>query len=202
MKDSIVQCATPIFHQMGIRSVSIEMLCSELRISKKTFYQFFNKKDDLIEAVIQYSQKQQIDKFERCTRDKNAIEVFIQSIRETRKFSDAQPYLFWHDLQKYYPSLFKKYDQIKTEMIKKGFEDNVRLGIEQGFYRKNLDVEMLSFFHSVQMKHSFETVTQMQMKFSMKRLTDFFTDMMIHLIANEEGLKYVNEHLHEKNEKE
>lgn len=202
MKESIVQYATPIFHQMGIRSVSIETLCSDLRISKKTFYQYFNKKDDLIEAVIQYTQQQHIDKFERCTRDKNAIEVFIQSIREMRKHSDAQPFLFWHDLQKYYPALFKKYDQIKTDAIKKGFEENVRLGIEQGYYRKNLDVEMLSFFHSVQMKHSFETMVQMQMKFSTKRLTDFFTDLMIHLIANEEGLKYVNENLYEKNEKE
>lgn len=195
IKENIIQFAAREFHQMGIRNVSIDSVCSGLRISKKTLYQFFSTKEDLIEAVIQYTQQQHIEKFERCIRDMNAIEVFIQSIRDMRKHSDSQPYLFWHDLQKYYPALFKKYDQIKTEMIKKGFEENIQLGIEQGYYRKNLDVEMLSFFHSVQMKHSFETMTQMRTKFSTKRLTDFFTDMMIHLIANEKGLKYVKENL-------
>lgn len=195
IKENIIQFAAAEFYKKGIRNVSIDSVCSGLRISKKTLYQFFSTKEELIEAVIQYTQQQHIEKFEKYTRDKNAIEVFIQSIREMRKHSDSQPYLFWYDLQKYYPALFRKYDQIKTEMIKSGFEENLKLGIEQGYYRKDLDVEMLSFFHSVQMKYSFETMTQMRMKFSTKRLTDFFTDLMIHLIANEEGLKYVKENL-------
>ena len=39
---------------------------------------------------------------------------------------------------------------------------------------------------------------QSQKKYTLKRLTDFFIDMIIHLIVNEKGLKYVEENITEK----
>jgi len=39
---------------------------------------------------------------------------------------------------------------------------------------------------------------QSQLKFSLKRITDFFIDMIIRLIANEKGMKYIEENLTDK----
>ncbi len=198
IKENITQVAVRLFNQLGIRNVSIDDICAELRISKKTFYQFFKKKEDLVEHVIINIHQQHIENAEKCLKDKNAIEVFILMIREVKKSVDNAPFIFWHDLQKYYPALFKKYDQLKTETMKAVFEQNIRQGIEEGYYRENLDVELLSFFHSVQIKNTFEIMIQAQKKYTLKRLTDFFIDLMIHLIVNEKGLKYVQENLIEK----
>jgi hypothetical protein len=107
--------------------------------------------------------------------------------------------MFWHDLKKYYPALFKKYDKIKADEIEIGFEMNIRQGIKEGYYRDDLDVELLSFFHSVQMKNTFEIMMQHQKKFSVKRLTDFFIDVIIHQIANEKGMEFLKENFTEKN---
>jgi len=53
---------------------------------------------------------------------------------------------------------------------------------------------MIALFHSLQMKKTFEQMSQDPRKFSKKRIFDFFIDLMIHLIANEKGLKYMDEH--------
>ena len=82
---------------------------------------------------------------------------------------------------------------MKIEAIKIGFEHNLIQGIEEGYYRKDLDIELASFFHSVQMKTTFELMQENQKKYSKKRMMDFYIDLIIHLIANEQGLKYLEE---------
>ena len=85
IKENIIQVAATQFHQVGIRNVSIDDVCAELRISKKTFYQYFDKKEELIDAVIAYGQGQHMAKVQKSIRDKNAIEVFIFMIKEIKK---------------------------------------------------------------------------------------------------------------------
>lgn len=199
IKTNIILAATLQFNQRGIRNVSIDDVCSELRISKKTFYQYFNKKEDLVDAVIAYGQQIHMEKVHKSIKDKNAIEVFIYMIKEINKSAECAPFMLWHDLKKYYPALYNKYDENKKEQIKCAFEDNILQGIKEGYYRDNLDVELVSYFHSIQIKNTFETMMQSQKKFTQKRLTDFFIDMIIHLIVNEKGLKYVEDNLTEKN---
>jgi AcrR family transcriptional regulator len=196
--ENIIQTAAAQFHQMGIRNVSIDDVCAELRISKKTFYQYFNKKEDLVDAVIVYEQTSQHAKVQKNIKDKNAIEIFVYMIKELKKSTECTPMLFWHDVQKFYPALYQKHDQIKQENIRNAFESNIKQGIAEGYYRENLDIEMLSFFHTVQIRNTFEMMMQSQTKFTLKRITDFFIDMIVRLIANEEGLKYIEENLADK----
>ena len=196
IRKNIIDVAREQFHVMGIRNVSINDVCSELRISKKTFYQHFNKKEDLIDSVILYERELKNIKTEKDIKNKNAIEVFVYIIKELKKSTECSPFMFWHDLEKYYPALYQKHDQIKKDNIRKSFEENIKQGVEEGYYRNNLDIELLSYFHSVQIKNTFEAITKdPKSKFSLKRMTDFFIDMIIHLIANEKGMKYIQENL-------
>ncbi|MGE4515099.1 MAG: hypothetical protein AB7E26_14995, partial [Chryseobacterium sp.] len=55
-------------------------------------------------------------------------------------------------------------------------------------------IELTSIFHAIQIKNTFDLMEQSSIKFTKKRLLDFFIDLMMHLIANEKGLKYLEEH--------
>ncbi len=193
LKQKITHTASKLFHQSGVRNISIDEVCSELRISKKTFYQHFQQKEDLIGAVIEENKQQHFEKFEKNLRNKNAIDSLIFIIKELKKNSDCEPHQLWFDIQKYYPKIFEKYEIMKIEAIRIGFEQNLIQGIEDGYYRQNLDIELTSFFHSVQMKTTFEMMQENQKKYSKKRMMDFYIDLIIHLIANEKGLKYMEE---------
>lgn len=165
LKENITQTASKLFHCSGVRNISIHEVCAELRISKKTFYQHFQQKEDLIGAVIEENKQQHFEKFEKNLRNKNAIDSLIFIIKELKKNSDCKPHQLWFDIQKYYPKVFEKYELMKIEAIKIGFEHNLIQGIEEGYYRKDLDIELASFFHSVQMKTTFELMQENQKKY-------------------------------------
>ncbi len=192
-QELIVSTASHLFEQFGIRSVSIDNVCTELRISKKTFYTYFQQKEDLVDAVLTYQRNSNFERYDKLFKNKNAIDSLILIIKEIKKNVEQESHRIWYDLAKYYPRISEKFEMQKRETIRAGFELNLRQGIKEGYYREDLDVELLSFFHSIQLKNSFETMNQDLKKFSRKRLIDFSVDMMIHLIANEKGLKYMEE---------
>ena len=192
-KDLIVQTASTMFEQYGIRSISIDNVCKELRISKKTFYTYFPQKEDLVEAVLINQRKVNYERFGKLFKNKNSIDSLIVIIKEIKKSAEQESTSMCFDLEKYYPKINEKFEQIKRDHIRAGFEANLKQGIKEGYYREDLDVELLSYFHSIQLKNSFEIMGQDLRKYSRKRLIDFSIDMMIHLIANEKGLKYMEE---------
>ncbi len=192
LNESIVQVASRLFDQFGIRSVSIDNVCNELHISKKTFYTYFPQKEDLVDAVLVYRKNRDYEKYSKLFLNKNAIDSLILIIKEIKKNLEAESQHMCYDLEKYYPKIYERHQSIKRENIRQGFENNLRQGIAEGFYRDDLDVELISLFHSIQIKNTFEAMQQAK-KYSKKRLVEFFIDLMIHLIANEKGLKYMKE---------
>ena len=192
-QELIISTASSLFVQFGIRSVSIDNVCNELRMSKKTFYTYFAQKEELVEAVVVYQRKQRNDRFEKLFKNKNAIDSLILSIKELRKVMDQESAVMCNDLEKYYPRVNEKYEQISREEIRVGFESFLNQGIAEGYFREDLDIEMIALFHSVQLKYMINQMAQFPQKYSRKRIYDFFIDLMIHLIANEKGLQYLAE---------
>jgi len=199
--ENIVSLSNQLFEQFGIRNVSIDNVCNELRISKKTFYIYFQQKEDLVDAVLTYQEKLNQEKYEKLFKGKNAIDSLILIIKEIKKSSENEPVMLCHDLEKYYPKVHEKHELIKKDIIREGFELNLKKGIEEGFYRDDLDIELISLFHSLQIKNTFKSMLHFGKKYTKKRLIDFFFDLMIHLIANEKGLKYLTEQNLKDNEK-
>lgn len=190
---NIIQVAYLKFTQFGIRSISIDDICNELRISKKTFYQIFPKKEDLVEAVLQFQLTLEKENFEKIQRNKNAIEALVTIIKELRKITNENVPTFCYDLEKYYPATWLKHQERKTQWIRTSFEDNLCQGIAEGFYRDDLGIEMGAIFHAVSL-NSIKATMEMFPKLSFKRLTEFYVEIIVRLITNEKGLKYVQEH--------
>lgn len=194
LKKLILDKSTELFFHRGCRTVSIDEICSELRISKKTFYQYYSKKEILIEELLLSNMECQRELYEKHLQDKNAIDLFIYMIKQTKKNVDKDFRLFWSELKKYYPAIYRKFEETKLTVIREAFNNNILKGIEEGYFRKDLDVEMLSYFHTIQIQKTFEFIHDSNLKFTNKRILEFFIDLMIHMIANEKGLKYINEH--------
>ena len=192
--ENIVQTASRLFEQFGIRSVSIDNVCSELRISKKTFYTHFPQKEDLVDAVLIFQKRSHYEKLEKLFKNKNAIDSLIIIIKEIKKTLETESQSMCYDLEKYYPKVFEKHESKKTDEMRLGFEMNLHQGVAEGYYREDLDIELISLFHSIQIKNTFELMLHSPKKYTKKHLLEFFLDLMIHLIANEKGLKYMAEH--------
>jgi len=73
---------------------------------------------------------------------------------------DTEPKLMWHDIEKYYPKVYERNELKKRDFMIKGFEANLKQGIEEGYYREDLDVELISLFTSTQLRSLFNLMIQ------------------------------------------
>ncbi len=101
----IVELAYTKFLQFGIRRISIDDICNELRISKKTFYRIFPKKEDLVEEALKYRNELAIEKFKKMIRNKNAIDSLVATMKFIKDHINEECSSFFYDISKYYPSI-------------------------------------------------------------------------------------------------
>ncbi len=195
LTQQIIHTAYAKFQQFGIRSVSVDDICNELRISKRTFYHLFPKKEDVILAVLQYQTSNVTDKFMKMYKNKNAIDALILIIKEVKTHSSNDCTSFYYDLEKYYPAIYNNYMKMKTDWMQESFMNNLRQGIAEGYYREDLDVELSSIYHVIQLNNSYKDILNHSPKIPVKRITEFYVDMIVRLITNEKGLKYVEEQI-------
>src|SRR6188472_4635859 len=107
-----------LFMQFGLRSVSMDDIANSLGMSKKTIYQYYADKDELIVAVIEVEIKrtQTICETDRdCSL--NAIhEVFLAMQMVVEIFGTMNPSLLY-DMQKYHPKAYQKFQNHKNDYL-------------------------------------------------------------------------------------
>jgi len=142
IKTNIIQAAMSKMRQVGIRSVSIDDVCHELGISKKTFYVYFATKDDLIEALL-FQLEQEVNANIRMQLEKKTILELLLNIqkimRETRDVRKVPP--LFYDLEKYYPQLYKAHKDRARTYARENIKVALIRGVEEKLFRADLDVD-------------------------------------------------------------
>jgi len=171
-------------------------VASELGISKKTLYQFVSNKNELVEKVI----LSEMERGKIChenikSMNLNAIEeLFEVSKLMNELLKNHNPALFF-DLKKYYPALFKEITTIKREKAYESVLNNLKLGIKEKLYRKEINPDIIAKIYVSRIEQSYDNSI-----FSIAEVTsiEVFNEVLIyhlHGICNEKGLKILNEKL-------
>ncbi len=71
VRDKILKTASDLFLKYGLRSVSIDDICNELHISKKTFYAHFKQKEELVESLLAQMSCKHHSATQQSTNDEN-----------------------------------------------------------------------------------------------------------------------------------
>src|SRR5689334_12645565 len=100
-KERIRQKADELFMKYGIRSVSMDDIANALGMSKKTIYQYFVDKDELVDAVVEADiSNMQHDCASVMNDAKDAVhEIFLSIDRLLEQFRNMNPMLIY-DLEK------------------------------------------------------------------------------------------------------
>ncbi|WP_259014971.1 TetR/AcrR family transcriptional regulator [Emticicia fluvialis] len=156
IKERILKTAESLFRKFGIRSVSMDDIASELGISKKTIYQNFEDKDSIVYEIARTNMVCDIEESERIYKESaNPIEqVFKETTLLRKQASTINPAVFY-DLKKYHPKtwqLFQEYNKVNfLEIVKQ----NLREGIAQGYYREDINIEILSRLRMEEVEFAF-----------------------------------------------
>lgn len=196
MKEKILQAAGELFMKYGVRSVTMEDIARSLSISKKTIYQYFEDKDDVVKQSTQTHmdmEKQEYDEIFESSHD--AVEELAKVCQCMRKnFREINPSMLY-DLRKYHHSAWEIWSEFKDVYIKNSIARNLKRGIEEGFFRKEIDPETLAIFRVSQVEMVFDEKVFPRNQFDFREVHMELFDHYVHGIVTEKGLKLYEDYL-------
>jgi len=188
--EQIIQQARDIFMRYGLRSVTMDDICRELGISKKTLYQFVSDKNDLIHKIL--SQDIRNDEQRMCewqVVNLSAIEELLAIQKMVgEKFKNMHSSILY-DLKKYYPESWNLVIQHRTGFIIKSVEENILRGREQGLYRTDFNEKVISRMYATRMEAIFDPHVFEGLNLNPAEI--YFESMAYHIraIATPEGVR-------------
>jgi AcrR family transcriptional regulator len=145
IKDRIIEKTGDLFMRYSIRSITMDEIASQLGISKKTIYQFFTDKDELVEAVV----TQEICSNEaECAgfrgKAENAVHEIFIAADELEEMLQAMNPMIMYDLEKHHPKAFKKLRDHKYQFMYNMTLENLSWGMRDGLYRHDLKTDIIA----------------------------------------------------------
>lgn len=180
IKDRIMSGAGELFVRYGVRSVTMDDIAHHLGISKKTLYQHFADKDDIVTSSMEIYINKRCGEFEKVkAKVKDAIEelvVLSQRMRESLKSANSS---LLYDIQKYHRNAWDAWMRYRNTYIRDSVIQNLREGIEQGFYRDDIQPEIIATIRLELIQLGFDERLFPQQQFStaevQEQLLDHFT---------------------------
>ncbi|MCU0365675.1 MAG: TetR/AcrR family transcriptional regulator [Bacteroidales bacterium] len=143
--DRIITGAAELFRVAGIKAVTMDDIARELGISKRTIYEKYGDKDELLLAVMKcmvFRQRKMIE--ETISSSPNVIAAIFRMINMMREHTRSMNPVIFADLKKYHSKVLDKLKDSCELPDYKGSENIVAKGIEQGLFRDEIDVEIVS----------------------------------------------------------
>ncbi len=136
IKDKILKGAEELFMRYGVRSISMDDIARHLSVSKKTLYQHFADKDDLVENVTRHMLEQNFKECESIRKEsENPIEELATiSLWMKKSMEEINPTMLF-DLQKFHAKAWNLWLEYKNKFIHEEVIRNLVAGIEAGYMR-------------------------------------------------------------------
>ena len=198
-KERILEKATELFMQYGIRSITMDEIAAQLGISKKTIYQFFTDKDAMVEAVVnEEMMRNEADCRDYNLQAENAVhEIFsaMDGMQEMLKTMNPQ---LLHDLEKHHPAAFKRLKQYKYQFLSSMIRENLERGIREDLYRSEINIDLITRHRIESAFMPFNQEAFPQNKFSMNQTCQDLAVLFLHSVCNENGKKLIEKYLCER----
>jgi AcrR family transcriptional regulator len=145
IRTKILKGAENLFMKYGVRSISMDDIARHLSVSKKTLYQHFEDKEDIVTITCQAHIDGISREFEEIRdKSKNAIDELARISGCLRQnTAEMNPSLLF-DLQKYHPKAWSYWLDHKNRFIKESVARNLEQGIAEGYFRPEIDVEIIA----------------------------------------------------------
>lgn len=170
-------------------------IAKHLAMSKKTIYQHFADKNALIVDLMRNKMENQACLVEKSAENsKDAIqEVLMDVTRIQEMLSKMNPVLFY-DLQKYHPQAWLHFKSFKEQNLFKLIQKNLKRGISEGNYRKEINIEILTRMRIKQIDDTFNHTTYPINMFTMSKVMIEITEHFLYGICTLKGHKLINKY--------
>ncbi len=192
MESKITLAAFNLFLKYGVRSVSLDDISREIGISKKTIYEYFENKKELVDKSIRYYiAKEMKDVCEISENAQNSIDEMMGIARYILSFLREMSASLVYDLRKYYPDSWNFIESEHIKFIQDQIKNNILRGKEDGFYKENINVDVISRLYVAQSRTITDEDIFPTKQFAKAALFQEFIIYHMYGIVSDKGRKYI-----------
>ncbi len=198
-KGRILEKATDLFMRYGIRSITMDEIAAQLGISKKTIYQFFTDKDEMVEAVVDEEMKENEEACRefKVNAEDGVHEIFLTMENMQEMLKTMNPQLMY-DLEKHHPGAYRRLKQYKYHFLYTMIKENLERGIKEEIYRSDLNPDITTRHRIESAFMIFNQDAFPQNKFPMNQTCQELALLYLHSICNSRGKKLIDKYLNDR----
>lgn len=152
-KQRVIEHARERFFAAGFSKVTMDELSQDLGISKKTMYQYFESKEELLNAVIDWQVEEMSGKMKNIlsSPDDFISKLYTMWTAVGRMACHVSKQML-DDVRRHRPDLWKRIEEMRKQIIQDSMGRMVDEGVQRDLVRSdvNKEVMILMYISSVQ----------------------------------------------------
>lgn len=176
LKQRIIDVAMKEFWQKGVKAVKMDDIANDLSISKRTLYETYENKEVLLLEVLKHHKQQQHNHIAEFAEMVNGnvmdiiFELYNMHVESCKKINPV----FHEELKKY--QKVTEYLAATADKDEKDTQAFFKAGIEQGYFRPELNYNVLSKIMRLSAKYvvEHEDISQYESDFIFKNVIFVF----------------------------
>lgn len=188
-KNRIQEKALDHFLHFGFSKVTMNELSDDLGMSKKTLYQHFPSKEELLGAVVNKLHEGTASQIESIVTDQSID--FVQKLQGALNilaaFQAKMTPHFMTDLEKHAPEVCRFSNDFRRDRIRTVMSQLVSEGIEKGYFRSDIDPELIVLVYAGALQHLLRRENFDRFALSVSQIHRVISKVVIEGIVTEEA---------------
>lgn len=181
-----------ILHKHGFRGMRMDNVAKALSISKRTLYEIFGSKEEMVICVMDYFHRKMHERdLESFQKAANVMEALLLIFSYHRDMIREVNVNFFNDMEEYYPQIHARY-HVDEEMVNEWMANLYKIGVKEGMFRPDIDFLLSCRLFKVQM----ESLKRMEDNFpsglTIVQAFDAITIGFLRTIASPQGMEILD----------
>lgn len=185
LREVILKTAMKAFAEKGIRAVKMDDIAECLAISKRTMYEIYATKEELLYEGVKAFREKRKEKFMELAKEKDLMEILLKVYHVRVEEANATNPLFYDDLVKY-PRVLRYLNREK----KNSREDMMLFferGVQEGYFRDDINYELA--MHLFEALGRYIQEERLYNKYSIKEIFRGMPLVLLRGLCTEKGIE-------------
>ena len=185
----------PLMLKKGLKSTKMDFVASSLGMSKRTLYEIFDSKEEMIKEVLGAIERQSHDfSVEAFSSSANVMEAMIKIFKYNRDLVGSVNVEFYRDMDRLYKRSREDYENYRLKRHETML-NIFRKGVEEGMFRTDVDYNVQSRIMGVQMEAMKRIEELFPPEITLLQVFDTLIISFLRSIASEKGMKVLDEEI-------
>lgn len=146
-REKVVQHVAQVIVTLGIKSVRMDDVANEMGMSKRTLYEFFGDKEELLyEGIVCYMEQRYAELSAKAEQLNNMLEILLESVKSlcNNGHSGDVECRLTTNLKKFYPNVHERVQRYHADRGLNGLQYALDKCREEGYLDEHVDIELMA----------------------------------------------------------